>query len=132
MIYLIMGFEIEFYSTENGKEPVADFIKSLSPKESAKIVRDLDLLQKFGYNLHYPYVDTIKGKKYKGLLGLRTKISSNIFRIFYFVVVCIDEEQQKYKAVLLHGIQKKSNKTPKIDLETALERMKDFISRGTK
>lgn len=27
MIYLIMGFEIEFYLTENGREPVADFMK---------------------------------------------------------------------------------------------------------
>lgn len=48
---------------------MADFIKSLSPKESAKIVRDLDLLQKFGYNLHYPYVDTIKGKNTKDYLN---------------------------------------------------------------
>lgn len=52
MLYLDMGFDIEFYAMENGKQPVADFIKSLSPKESAKIIRDLDLLQEFGYNLH--------------------------------------------------------------------------------
>lgn len=132
MLYLDMGFDIEFYAMENGKQPVADFIKSLSPKESAKIIRDLDLLQEFGYNLHYPYVDTIKGEKYKGLLELRTKLASNIFRIFYFVVICVDKEQQKHKAILLHGIQKKSNKTPKKDLEIALERMKNYVSRGTK
>lgn len=27
MIYLIMRFEIEFYSTEKGRETVADFMK---------------------------------------------------------------------------------------------------------
>ena len=126
-----MGFELEFYSTENGKQPVVDFIKSLSAKDSAKVLRDLDLLQEFGYNLHFPYVDTIKGDKYKGLLELRTKLASNIFRVFYFVLLC-DSGSQTHRAVLLHGIQKKTNKTPKKELEIALERMKNYLSRGKK
>ena len=33
------------------------------------------------------------------------------------------------KAVLLHAIQKKTDKTPKKELETALARMKDYESR---
>jgi len=34
--------------------------------------------------------------------------------------------------LLLHGIVKKNQKTPKKELETALERMKEFLKRGTK
>ena len=33
-----MRFEIEFYSSEDGKEPVADFLDSLDDKMSAKLV----------------------------------------------------------------------------------------------
>ena len=31
-----MAFEIEFYSSEDGSEPVAEFLDSLDPKMSAK------------------------------------------------------------------------------------------------
>ena len=96
-----MGYEIEFYKTESGRIPVDEFIH---------------------------YVDSIKGDKYAGLMELRTKQANNIFRTFYFVVVK-DEETKTEKAVLLHAIQKKTDKTPKKELETALSRMKDYKSR---
>ncbi len=62
-------------------------------------------------------------------MELRTRQPNNIFRTFYFVVVK-DEETKAEKAVLLHAIQKKTDKTPKKELETALARMKDYKSRG--
>ena len=124
-----MGYEIEFYKTENGRNPVGEFIQSLQEKQTAKILRDIDLLHDKGDTLHYPYVDSIKGDKYAGLMELRTKQASDIFRTVYFIVVK-DEETKAEKAVLLHAIQKKTNKTPKRELETALARMKDYKSRG--
>lgn len=118
-----IGYEIDFYKTESGKIPVADFIKSLEAKQIAKVLRDIDLLKEFGSNLHFPYVEAIKGDKYKGLMELRTKQASNIFRTFYFVV---RKDGEKETAVLLHAIQKKTNRTPKRELDTALERMKAY------
>lgn len=126
-----MGYEIEFYETENGKVPVAEFIQSLADKFSAKMLRDIDLLKDFGPKLHFPYVDSIKGDKYKNLMKLRTKQGSNIFRTFYFIVIK-DTKTKVDTAVLLHAIQKKTPKTPKKELDTALARMKDFILRGQK
>lgn len=117
-----MGYEIEFYESENGQNPVNDFINSLNEKQIAKVLREIDLLEQFGSELHFPHTDTIKGEKYKGLEELRIKFSSDIFRIFYFVVI-------KNKCVLLHGIQKKSDRTPNRELETALNRMKDYKAR---
>lgn len=73
-----MGYEIEFYETETGRKPVEEFIDSLQEKQSAKIVKDIRLLKDMGPDLYYPYVDSIKGDKYKGLMELRTK-QSNIF-----------------------------------------------------
>lgn len=124
-----MGYEIKFYITESGRNPVKEFMLSLQKKQYAKIVQDMTLLQEMGAALHYPYVDSIKGDKYAGLMELRTKQASNIFRTFYFVVVK-DEETKTEKAVLLHAIQKKTDKTPKKELETALARMKEYKSRG--
>ena len=120
-----MGYEIEFYKTENGRNPVNDFINSLQKKQISKILQDITLLQKFGSNLHYPYVDSIKGEKYKGLFELRTSSASNNFRVFYFVLI-------GNKAVLLHAIQKQTNKTPKKELDVALARMKEYKTRGAK
>lgn len=120
---------MEFYKTESGRIPVAEFIKSLSEKQIAKVLRDIRLLKEFGSELHYPYVDSIKGDKYNGLMELRTKQAKNIFRTFYFVVKH-DEKTEKDIAILLHAIQKKTDKTPKKELDTALERMKAYRARG--
>ena len=124
-----MGYAIEFYTTESGRNPVKEFIQSLQKKQIAKILRDITLLQEMGRDLHYPYVDFIKGDKYAGLMELRTKQSNTVFRTFYFVVVR-DGETKEEKAVLLHAIQKKTDKTPQKELETALIRMKEYTSRG--
>lgn len=123
-----MGYEIEFYKTENGRKPVEEFLKSLQKNQSARILKDIELLKAIGADLYYPYIDSIKGEKYKGLMELRTKQANNIFRTFYFVVVK-DEETNEEKAVLLHAIQKKTDRTPKKELETALSRMKSYKAR---
>jgi len=117
-----MEFKIELYEKADGKTPVLEFILNLDPKHQAKIYREIDLLEKFGNELHYPHVDTIKGKKYNGLLELRIEFASNIFRIFYFLY-------ENNKVILLHGIVKKKQKTPKKELDTALDRMKEYLRR---
>ena len=94
------------YEKLDGKVPVLEFILGLEPKQQAKVYREIDLLEKFGNELHYPHVDTIKGDKYKGLWELRINFSSVIFRIFYFLPI-------RNKVILLHGITKKKQKTPR-------------------
>ena len=113
------------YEKMDREMPVQDFIQGLEPKKQAKISREIDLLEKFGSELHYPHVDTIKGDKYKGLLELRVEFASNIFRIFFFL-------PKKNNAILLHGIAKKSQKTPQKELDVAFGRMKDYSRRRRK
>jgi phage-related protein len=120
-----MNYLIELYEKPDGKAPVLDFILSLNPKQQAKIYREINLLEKFGNELHYPHVDIIKGKKYNGLWELRIEFASNIFRIFYFLF-------ENNKTILLHGFVKKSQKTPKKELDIALERMKEYSRREEK
>jgi len=117
-----MEYEVDLYEKADGKIPVLEYILGLNPKQQAKIYREIDLLKKFGNELHYPHVDTIKGKKYRGLWELRIEFASDIFRIFYFL-------SGSNNAILLHGIVKKKQKTPQKELDIALERMKEYLRR---
>lgn len=114
-----VGFivEIEYYEKENGDCPVLEFLESLPPKLQAKCLRDIDVLEQFGYDLREPYVKPIRG-----IYELRTSFSSNIVRIFYFTYV-------NNKFVLLHGIVKKSNTPPQREIDKALKRKEDYLRR---
>ena len=109
-IFKIMKYNVKMYEKEGGTIPVLEFIQSLQPKQQAKITREIDLLEKFGSDLHYPHIETIKGDKYKDLLELRVKFASNIFRIFFFLPI-------GNLAILLHGITKKKIKRRKKNLK---------------
>ncbi|MCL2065652.1 MAG: type II toxin-antitoxin system RelE/ParE family toxin [Candidatus Cloacimonetes bacterium] len=119
-----MAYKVELYEKEDGKIPVLDFIMSLNPKQQAKVTREIDLLEKFGNELHYPHVNIIKGKQYKDLWELRMKLGTDIFRIFYFL-------SKQNVAILLHGIIKKSQKLPQKELDIAKNRMAQYIRRHT-
>jgi phage-related protein len=113
-------WEVILYLTEVGENPVGDFIKSLSKKEEAKVLREVDLLQEKGIYLNYPHSSDISG--YKGLRELRIKFSSNNIRIIYFLHI-------KNTFVLLHGFRKKTQRISKKDLKIAITRMNDHLKR---
>lgn len=48
-------FEPELYETEDGKEPVAEFLDSLYYKMNAKLIGLLELLEEKGTELREPY-----------------------------------------------------------------------------
>lgn len=115
-------FELEFYTTEDGKIPVQEFLYSLEPKLRAKAFRDIELLRNLGCDLREPYVKPIKGKNNKGLYELRIKFSNDIARIFYFMY-CDN------KFILLHGFIKKTMKTPVREIDRAQKYMEDYKKR---
>ncbi|MBA4320516.1 MAG: type II toxin-antitoxin system RelE/ParE family toxin [Flavobacterium sp.] len=117
-----MNWKIELYKKEDGKVPVKDFLRKLPTEHRAKAEKSINILQEFGTNLREPYAKPIKGEKYKGLWELRIKFSSDISRIFYFMPV-------GEKFVLLHGFVKKSQETPKTQLEKAERYMNDYKRR---
>ena len=115
-------WKILFYIKENLENPVRDFILSLSNKERAKVAHEIEILEKEGIYLSYPHTSKIIGKEYKSLWELRIRFSKNNFRIIYFIYI-------KNTFVLLHGFKKKTNATPKKDLETAKKRMIEYKKR---
>ena len=69
-----MAFEIEFYKTKDGKEPVVDFLDSLDDKMAAKLVGLMEVLEEKGTELRMPYSEYLDD----GIFELRCKQGSNI------------------------------------------------------
>lgn len=111
-------WEIEFYETKNGKSPVKDFIKGLDKNMKSKAVHEIELLEEYGNNLREPYSKYIAN----GIFELRIKFSSDISRIFYFFYV-------ENKIILTNGFIKKTQKTPKSEIEKAIKYKEDYLSR---
>lgn len=79
-------------------DSVESFLESLDQKETAKVIRTIELLEEFGNDLGMPHSRHMSD----GLLELRIRGTREI-RIFY----CFHKKQ----AVLLHACIKKTQKT---------------------
>ncbi len=113
-----MMYKISVYQDESGNEPMVEFLNSLPAKHRAKALRTIDLLAEFGRDLKAPYTKHLE----KELWELRVKQGSDISRIFYFAEI-------GGSFVLLHGFVKKSQKTPKKELDRARRYLGDYCRR---
>lgn len=111
--------KVLFYETEDGSCPVLDFLDTLPPKLSAKVFRDIKLLQEKGTSLREPYSKSLEN----GIYELRTKFSSDIVRNLYFFTV-------GETAIITNGFLKKSKKTPPEERKRAERYRTDYIRRN--
>jgi phage-related protein len=111
-------WNIEYYQSESGKVPVAEFIDSLDAKSRARIARTLDLLEEFGVDLGMPYSRHLE----KELCELRIRQARNRYRIIYFL-----DTGETF--VLLHGFTKKTGPVPRGEIKIAQRRREDYLSR---
>lgn len=114
-----MSWAIEYYATAKGKSPVRDFIDSLSPESKAKYIFIANLLGEYGIGVKEPYVKPLIGSR--KLFEIRIKDKNNIHRILFFTFT-------GKKFVLLHGFTKKTEKTPRAEIETATKRMDAYLT----
>ena len=114
----MLDFEIIFYKTEKGEVPVADFLDSLDVKMREKMLMSIRLIKEKGFKVRLPYSEELED----GIFELRAKVGSNITRVLYFFFV-------GRKIVLTNGFVKKTQKTPKAEIERAKRYRKDFFSR---
>jgi len=92
---------------------VEKFVASLEKSTIAKILRTIDLLEYFGYQLGLPQSKKVKSN----LFELRIRGQQEV-RIFYTF--------KNSAAILLHGFTKKSQKIPKQELRQAIKKMRDL------
>ena len=113
-----MQFQVEFYDTEDGRTPTQEFLDSLEPKMNAKMVGLMEILEEKGYSLREPYSAPLED----GIFELRATQGSNISRALFFFYV-------EGRIVITHGFIKKTQKTPRAQIELAKKYRADFLRR---
>ena len=96
------------------KKYFVDFLSTLKENEVKKIIYVIDML-KIRQRVSAKYVNYIKD----GLFELRAECDGNIFRVFFI----FDEGNI---VLLLNGFRKKTEKTPKQEIEKALKLKKEY------
>jgi len=102
-----------FYQTANGIEPVRDWLLKLGVEDRKIIGKDIQKVE-FGWPIGMPYCRPLGN----GLYEVRSNISNQLIaRVIFFI--------KTNEMILLHGFIKKSQKTPKPDLDLAIKRKKE-------
>ena len=102
---------ITFYSAE-----VKDEISRLPRGILVKYVRLTTLMENYGPDIGMPHTRHMK----KGLIEMRLKAVEGIARVFYATI-------RNHEIVILHSLVKKTDKTPKRDLDTAYKRLNEVL-----
>ena len=112
--------EIIFYRTESGSCPVEEFLDSLSAKHAQKATWVMQLVEELEI-IPVKYFKKMTGTD--GLWEIRVQSGNNIFRLFGFL-------EGNNIIVLNHAFQKKTQKTPKKEIQVSETRKKDYLRRG--
>lgn len=102
---------VRFFATDAGSEPVREWLKGLSAQDRKTIGEDIKTVQ-FGWPLGMPLVEHIGGDIWE----VRIKLDNRIARVLFVI--------DKHTMILLHGFIKKSQKTPKPEIDLAKQRLK--------
>lgn len=107
----------EFYRTDAGGEPVREFLrKELAPDERKAVGKDIRTVE-YGWPIGMPVCKDVKN----GLYEVRTDLRNRICRILCGIY--------GPRMILLHGFIKKSQSTPKVDMDTGLDRQRTMEKR---
>ncbi len=112
------AFTVEFYTDDNGSEPVAEFLDSLDNKMAAKMIGLMEILAEKGSELREPYSSSLGN----GIFELRCKQGNNISRALYFFYY-------GRRIIITNGFVKKTQKTPPEEIRLAKLRRKKWIER---
>ncbi len=105
---------VVFFKTEASGEPVREWLKSLAREECKGIGVDILTVQ-YAWPVGKPLVDYLGD----GIWEVRSRLGNRIARTLFIEV---DQE-----IVLLHGFIKKTQQTPKQDLDLAKKRRKQYL-----
>ena len=101
-----------FFETENGRMPVREWLLDLTDDERKRVGDDIRTAE-FGWPIGMPLCRSMGG----GLWEVRTNLpGGKIARVLF----CAYEGEM----ILLHGFIKKTQKTPKSELDLATKRMR--------
>ncbi len=110
------GMKVEFYKTPSGRKPVEDFILGLSAGDQGEFAGVKRGIEKYGLKCPLVIFKNLSGK----LWEVKFSGEGGKYRIAYVVITGPE-------MVWLHAFKKKTQKTPKDDLELSLKRMKEVL-----
>ena len=102
---------VRFFASEIGNEPVREWLKELGAQDRKTIGEEIKTVQ-IGWPLGMPLVRKMGADLYE----VRITLPNRIARVLFTVIGS--------QMVLLHGFIKKSQETPKDDLDVAGARLK--------
>ena len=103
-----------FYASAAGRRPVREWLLSLSKDDHRIIGRDIQRVE-FGWPIGMPYCRSLG----RGLWEVRSDLTGGrIARVIFWIIGS--------EMVLLHGFEKKTQKTPPQDIELALRRRQEI------
>lgn len=105
-----------FYETAAGAEPVRDWLLTLDDEDRRVIGVDIATVE-YGWPVGMPTCRSLGERLWEVRSSLPSRREAR-------VIFAVFEEQM----VLLHGFIKKSQKTPKADIDLALKRLKEVKS----
>ena len=111
-------YTCSFYETTDGKSPVEDFIESLDNATQKKFIYKNELLATMGPRLREPHSKSIGD----GIFELRFEGKEGQIRVLFFFLY-------KKHVVYLHGFIKKTQKTPRKEINIAKQRKADYFKR---
>lgn len=114
----MVKFQVLFYEKENGECPVEEFLSGLDIKMRAKMVGMLQILEEKGNLLREPYSKHLED----GIFEIRCELGNRMIRVMYFFFY-------EGKIILTNGYIKKTQKTPRLEINLAKQRRNDFIRR---
>jgi mRNA-degrading endonuclease RelE of RelBE toxin-antitoxin system len=112
-------WRIEYYAEPSGRQPVAEWLDSLSKKTRNFIQDKIDSLQKHGTIL----LNTNMMRRLKGYGGDFYEIKYSKYRITLY------HEPVNNTFILLHGFKKERKRESK-EIEKAYSRLRNYQSRG--
>lgn len=102
-----------FYKTDAGNEPALDWFRALDQEERRIVGFDLLTLQ-IGFPMGMPLCKSLG----EGLWELRSTLPNRIARVLFFI------EGENF--IVVHGFIKKTQKTPKQEIEIAKARKRQY------
>lgn len=111
--------KITFYTSASGKQPVRQFLDKLDEKQVSKVLWVLKFLRE---HKMIPKQYFKKLVNTDGLWEIRISQGNNIFRLLCF----FDGDDI---IIVTNGFQKRTQKTPKQEINLAEKRKKEYLTR---
>jgi len=111
------GVDRHFFLTAQGASPVEEFLRGVDAKTYNRFLWSIEQLRLRNVQAREPLAKHLEGKIWE----LRRESATNIYRLLYAVL-------SGRRILLLHGFQKKTQKTPRAELDTAQRRLAEALA----